>query len=140
MPAILSTSTLFAADAVQWDDLQKQVKGRDNTYTVVTKSGGTYKGRDLIFGPTDVKFADSGPSIARDQVTEIWIRHDKRWAETIGAPADAILPHDGELLLTPLVIPLIPVMLGITAASAPVTLAIEGIRRLLPATVIKVAP
>jgi len=153
VPAILLLSTAQAADLVQWSDLPNKIghgkmrsdDREDRQYRVVTKDGLTHAGYALIFSPTDVRFTLSGGSIPRDQVKEIRIHRDRRLWDAFLAPSSAVL--DGTCRSSnsfcfpgPTVLPLITLALGADAAVAPITLPIEGIKRLLPDKVIKVAP
>jgi hypothetical protein len=158
VPAMLSLSTAQAADAVQWIDLPKKIgKGKmrtdgreDRQYRVVTKDGQIYAGYRLLFGPASVRLSDSGPQIPREKVTEIQIHRDGRLRDALFAPGGEAMA----LILKPvcggdldyclpllLFVPLLaPVALGVSAAAAPIVLPIQGIKRLLPDKVIKVAP
>jgi hypothetical protein len=57
----------------------------------------------------------------------------------IGEPA-SVLPADEGIIVSPLLIPWLAGALVITVATSPVSVATEGIRRLLPARVITVKP
>jgi hypothetical protein len=153
VPAMLSLSTAQAAQPVQWNDLPKKIgrgkmrsDGRENRqYRVVTKDGSIHIGYALTFSATNVKLAASEPAIQRELVTEIRIHRAGRLTDALEAPAASVfdpLCHSDVscFLLGPFVLPLIPVAIGITAAAAPIVLPIEGIKRLLPDKVIKVAP
>jgi hypothetical protein len=153
LPAILTLSPAQAADAVQWDDLPKKIGGKmrsnnpeNRQYRVVTMDGRTHAGSGLFFGPASVSVGEPGPPIPREQVAEIRIhRYGPLW-EVLAAPAAAIaplrsggggdydFPDPFEMLL------LTPVWLAITAVAAPIVLPIEGVKRLLPDRVFKVAP
>jgi hypothetical protein len=151
LPAMLSLSTVQAADAVQWNDLPKKIGGKMRTdnpdrhqYWVVTKDGQMYAGSALFFGPRSVGFTESGPAILREQVTEIRIHRYGSLLEALFRPAASITEGGGggeygfgdpfDLLL------LVFAGLTITAVAAPIVLPIEGVKRLLPDRVIKVAP
>jgi hypothetical protein len=153
VPAMLSLSMAQAAEPVQWKDLPKKIgrsrmrsDGRqDHQYRVVTKDGLVHAGYSLAFSPRDVKVSPSEPSIPREQVTEIRIHRDPLLSDVLKAPAARVfdpLCHSEVscFILGPFVLPLIPVAIGITAGAAPIVLPIEGIKRLLPDKVIKVAP
>lgn len=136
---IFSISTLQAADTVAWSDLPREVGSQDREYSVLTKAGDTFRGRRLVFGPLGVRVTELGPWIPREQVTEVRIPRYKFWKDALSAPAGvlagaAIFPNAAVLAV--MAIP----MVGITAASAPVVVVVEGVKRLLPARVIKVAP
>jgi len=152
--SVLSFSTAQAAEAVQWSDLQKKIgrgkirsdKREDRQYRVVTKDGLIHVGHRLIFSPTGVRLTDPGPAIPREQVVEIRIHRDGRLKDALLAPgavlfsgvdSDKPLCIISTILLAPV---LAPVALGVTAAAAPVVLPVEGIRRLLPDKVVRVAP
>jgi hypothetical protein len=154
IPAILSMSAAQAADAVQWTDLPKTIghgkmrsdDREDRDYRVVTKAGVTYSGHKLFFGPRAVSLMPSGASVTREQVAEIRIHRDARLHDALVAPGGKILYsvcggyYDyciPAIVFAPV---LLPVALGATAAAAPFILPIEGIKRLLPDRVIKVAP
>jgi hypothetical protein len=150
VPAMLSWSTAQAADAVQWADLAKTIgQGKmrsdnreDREYRVVTKAGAIYVGHGLSFSPVGVSVGPSGVSIPREQVAEIRIRRDGRLSDALVAPGGKILESvcEGEYcLFDPIMLLFVPVAIGATAVSAPFILPIEGIKRLLPDRVIKVA-
>jgi hypothetical protein len=147
LPAILTLSPAQAADAVQWDDLPKKIGGKIRTdnpdrhqYRVVTKDGQTYADSALFFGPSSVSLSESGPAIPREQVTEIRIhRYGPLW-EALFRPAVTIAPgsnDEGIIFEAPF---LLPIWLAITAVAAPIVLPVEGVKRLLPDRVFKVAP
>jgi hypothetical protein len=153
VPAILLLSTAQAADLVQWSDLPNKIghgkmrsdDREDRQYRVVTKDGLTHVGYALIFSPADVKFTRSGPSIPREQVTEIRIHRDRRLWDAFMAPSSAVLDptcRGANSFCFPgsTVLLLITVALSADAAVSPITLPLEGIKRLLPDKVIKVAP
>jgi hypothetical protein len=140
LPAILCVSTMEAAETVPWLDVPKKI-GHTKVMpdcSITTKAGQTYHGRQLTFSPVDVRI-DSGPAIPREQVAEIRIRRHESWPDAFFAPAGKIV-GEGWILLTPLALPLIPVLIGVTVAAAPVVFVIEGVKRLRPAKVIRVAP
>jgi hypothetical protein len=152
-PAILSLSTAQAAELVQWNDLPNKIghgkmrsdDREERQYRVVTKDGVIHAGYALIFSPTDVEFTPAGPSIPREQVKEIRIHRARRLWDAFLAPSSAVLDRtcrtaDSFCFPAFAVLPLITVSLGVDAAVAPITLPIEGIKRLLPDKVIKVAP
>jgi hypothetical protein len=68
--AMLSLSTVQAADVVQWNDLPKKIgRGKirsdnreDRQYRVVTSDGQIYMGYQLRFSQTDVGSARQAPS------------------------------------------------------------------------------
>jgi hypothetical protein len=150
VPAMLSLSTAHAAEPVQWNDLpQKLGRGKmrsdgreDRQYRVVTKDGVIHTGYALAFSARDVKVSPSEPAIPREQVTEIRIhRRHGPVSDALMAPAGKIFDNDDVgVFFSPLVLLFIPVAIGITAVTAPIVLPIEGIKRLLPDKVIKVAP
>lgn len=147
LPAILSMSAMQAAEAVTWPDLPRKIgRGKllpdmqeDRQYSIKTKSGKIHRGRKLIFSPVSVSFADSGASIPREQVTEIRIHHHGSWTAASFVPADKMV-GDGSVFLTPLVFPLIPLLIGVTLAAVPFAVATEGVRRLLPSKTVQIAP
>jgi hypothetical protein len=152
VPAMLSLSMAQAAQPVQWNDLRKKIgwgkirsDGRvDRQYRVVTKDGLIHTGYELTFSPIDVTVSPSGSSIPREQVTEIRVHRNGRLADALLAPGGKVfdpLCHSDVLcsLASPFVLPLMPVAIGITVGAAPIVLSIEGIKRLLPDKVIKVA-
>jgi hypothetical protein len=141
VPAMLSQ----AAELVQWGDLPKKIgHGKMRQYRVVLKDGLTYAGYELIFSRIGVKVVPSGPLVPREQVTEIRIHRDRNLWDGVRAPAVAILDplcsNDELCLLNPITLLAIPVAFGLSVAAAPITLPIEGIKRLLPDRVLKVAP
>ena len=152
VPAMLFTSTAQAADTVQWADLAKTIghgkmrsdNREDREYRVVSKAGAIYVGQGLSFSPVAVSVNPFGLSIPREQVAEIRIHRD-------GLLSDALVLHGGRLLdptcgrggyclPSPILFFIMPVALGATAVAASVILPIEGVRRLLPDRVVKVAP
>jgi hypothetical protein len=149
VPAMLSLSMAQAAEPVQWNDLPKKIgrgkmrsDGReDRQYRVVTKDGLVHTGYALTFSPVGVKVSLSEPSIPREQVAEIRIHRNGQLSDALDAPAVRVLePICRNDDLGFCVLPLIPLAIGIMAASAPIVLPIQGIKRLLPDKVIKVAP
>lgn len=147
LPAILSFSTAQAADAVPWNDLPKKIgRGKmrsddreDRQYRVLKRDGTICAGYQLIFSPTDVKLSRSGPPIPHEQVTEIRIHRDGSLSDALYAPAGPIV-DDHDVFVTPLGLLFLPVLWGVIAVASPVVLPIEGVKRLLPDKVIKVAP
>ena len=156
VPAVLFLTTFLAptaiaGDAVPWNDLPKKIgRGKmrrdnreDREYRVVTKDGLIHTGYELRFSPTDVRLGTSGTGIPRDQIAEIRVHRDGSLVDAIFAPARRFVPggHDDwdirPLLFLPL---LVPIILGVTAATAPVVLPVQGIKRLLPDRVVRVAP
>ena len=149
-------TTIQAAAPVQWSELPKKIgrgkmrsDGREDCqYRVVTKNGTTYVAQGIVFSPDHVRITPAGPSVPREQVAEIRIRRDRRLSDALLAPGAAVFPSPcrGEDWCFPvgpsvlLLIPAIPLALGADAVTAPFILPIEGIRRLLPDKVIKVAP
>jgi len=152
VPALLSLSMVQAAEPVQWNDLPKKIgQGtvrsdghQDRQYRVVTKDGLVHVGYALTFSPVDVKVSPSEESIPREQVAEIRIHRNVRLSDALKAPAgkvfDSAFQGPARLFLSPFVLPLIPVAIGMTAAAAPIVLPIEGIKRRRPDKVVKVAP
>jgi hypothetical protein len=151
IPALLFVSTAGAADTVQWTDLAKAIghgkmrsdNREDREYRVVTKTGAIYVGQGLAFSPMAVSIDPLGLSIPREQVAEIRVHRD-------GLLADALVLHGGRLLDTtcgrggyclpsPILFFIMPVALGATAVAASFILPIEGVKRLLPDRVVKVA-
>jgi len=150
---LLSLSMAQAADAVRWNDLPNKIghgkmrsdDREDRQYRIITKDGLTHVGYALIFSPADVKFTRAGASIPREEVTEIRIHRDRRLWDAFMAPSSTVLDPtcrgaNSFCFPGPVVLPLITLALGVNAAVAPITLPIEGIKRLLPDKVIKVAP
>jgi len=148
VPAILSMPLAHAAEGVSWNDLPKQIgkgklrpDGREaREYHVVTKSGVTYTGHQLLFSPDDVRLTESGPAIPREQVSEIRYRPDERVSDALLAPANALVSGDPRVVSGPLGLIVVPVLAGVTAAASPVVLSVQGVKWLLPDTVVKVAP
>lgn len=148
LPVILSLSTVQAAETVTWSELAK-IAQKDQDYSILTKAGETFRGRQLMVGPSGVRFAESGTAIPREQVAEIHIRHHDSFGHALLAPAGKLFheinPASGQDWYFPtyavLFLPvLLPVALGIDVAATPFTAAAESARRLRPATVITVAP
>jgi hypothetical protein len=143
-----SLSIAQAAEPVKWDDLSMKVWGRhkDREYRVVTKDGTVHKGYELAFNSAGVRVSPSEPPIPREQLKEIRIHRTRRLADALMAPGDRVfgpLCGGGEFgcfLLWVFAPIAIPVGVGMDVAAAPIILPIEGIRRLLPDKVIKVAP
>lgn len=152
IPAMLFMSTARAADAVQWSDLAKAIghgkmrsdNREDREYRVVTKAGAIYVGQGLSFSPVAVSVEPLGLSIPHERVAEIRIHRD-------GLLSDALVLHGGKLLdptcgrggyclPSPILFFVMPVALGATAVAASFIVPIEGVRRLLPDRVVKVAP
>jgi len=115
-------------------------------YRVVTRDGRSYAGYGLFFGAVGVSVRESDAAIPREQVMEIHIhRYGPLW-QALFTPAGAITPGTSggggdydfgdpfKILL------MVPVWMGVTAVSAPVVLPIEGVKRLLPDKVYRVAP
>lgn len=148
VPAILSIPLAQAAEGVAWTNLPKQIgKGKMRSdgreareYHLVTKSGITYSGHELLFGPDDVRLSETGPAIPREQVTEIRYRSDERVSDALFAPAGAFVSGDPGIVSGPLGLVVVPILAGVTAAAAPVVLSVQGVKWLLPDTVVKVAP
>ena len=139
IPAVLFVPTIRAGETVAWVDLPKKLGDhpKKRHYRVVTKDGHGYAATQLVFSPNDVRLSDSGPSIMRDQVLEIRIpRHRPLW-DAVAAPAAAVTDRlCSDCFDAFVVIPLILLDFAIVA----VTLPIEGVKRLWPDKVIKVAP
>jgi hypothetical protein len=151
LPTMLFMSTAQAADTVQWADLAKTIghgktrsdNREDREYRVVTKAGAIYVGQGLSFSPVAVSVNPLGLSIPREQVAEIRIHRDRRLTDALVAPGgkvmDSICGGDLQYCFV-LFLPLIPVAIGAMALAAPLILPIEGVKRLLPDRVVKVAP
>ena len=146
IPAALFVPTVRGEETVAWADLPKRLGNHENRQCrVVTKDGAAHVGDQLAFGPTDVKLYPSGLSIPREAVKEVRLHRYGPLGDAIRRPGGVVLQMDcggfpcslTAVLLLPLTI---PVALGVTAAAAPVVLPIEGVKRLLPDKVIKVAP
>ncbi len=122
---------------------------QDTDYTVVTKNGVTLRDRRLIYSPLGLFLADSGSFVRREQVVEIRVsRHRESFAHAFFAPGGKMLhaidPPSGQDWYIPtyavFFLPvLLPAVLAIDATAAPFTLPAEGVRRLRPARVIRVA-
>ncbi len=113
---------------------------QDAGYSVVTKTGHTFLGRQLVFNPLGVFVAGPGSFISREQVAAIRISHHRSWKGAVFTPAAIIFVSAGSALDRVAIVLLLPVCVGVTAATAPFSLATEGVRRLRPARVIKIAP
>jgi hypothetical protein len=104
---------------------------------VITKHGQLHAGYKVIFSSTGLQLADSGPSIAREEITEIRIQRDGLLSDALFAPGSALFQSSGGggdyyfPIFDPIeIIFLIPVALGITAATALVTMPMHAIKRL----------
>jgi len=149
LPAILSVSTLQAAETVAWADLPKKVGAQrgDRDFTVTTNTGESYHSRTHLFSFSGVSLAEPDRSVPRDQIAEIRIHHRVPWKDAfLTAPAVVCVPlflglsaDDTAARVVTLVL-LAPVALGVGLAAAPFVAVIEGGQRLAPAKVIKVAP
>ncbi len=157
LPAILSVSTLQAAETVRWAELPSKLwhdkppygVTADREYSIVTKTGEIYRGRKLVFSPWNTaSVTDSGPSFSGEEVAEVRIRHHLPWGEAIALPVfkvvfkvvDEIDGSEERLLPSPAVYLSVPVLIGVGVATAPVVAVVEGIRRMRPARVIKIVP
>lgn len=146
LPAVLLTSPVHAADTVPLFALSTKIghgklgnQGQeDREYTLITKAGTTYRSRGLTVGRDTVELSP-GLKIPLGDVAEIKIKHRLEWQSAIEAPASAIV-GEAYIFPTPVGLVLVPVLLAVTAVGAPVTIAMEGIKRLLPAKVITVQP
>ena len=142
------------AETVPWADLPAKL-GLDKTppynlhgrhYSVGTKDGSIQAGGELLFGPKGVQLTDAGPTIPREQVSEIRIRRHRAWLDALGAPGIRFVNGiifktcTNEEYCILLVLALIPVAVGVSAAAAPVVLPVEAVKTLLPDRVIQVAP
>lgn len=151
----LSLSTAQASENVAWSELSQKIERddarsampEDHQYRVRTKDGKTHTGHAFILSPSGVRVDVTGPPILREQVTEITVRRTKSLLHEIFAPAGAVVggavcgASDGYCFPSPvMVILVLPVALAITAAAAPITLSIHGIRKLLSGKTYKVAP
>jgi hypothetical protein len=131
-----------------WQDLAWQVAEGlpvDLEYSIVTKTGETYRGQWLIFSPWGTaSVTDSGPSFSGEEVAEVRIRHHLPWGEAFALPVvklvDEIDGSEERLLPSPVVYLFAPVLIGVGVATAPVVAVVEGIRRMRPARVIKIVP
>jgi hypothetical protein len=113
------------AAEVRLSDLPKKIgQGKrddqgieDREYTIITKTGTAYRDRGLVFTPDKIELS-SGLMIPLGELAKIRVKHHKEWSYAIAGPALAIC-GDGEIL---------PVLLVVTAATAPVTISVEAIR------------
>ena len=155
IPAMLSVSPAQAAGFIRWSELGQRIRqdetkssdSEDHLYRVKTKDGKTYTGHTFRFSPANVQVDPAGPTIPREQVTEVDVRRTKSLWDTVVAPAGAVVggaicpTSDGYCFPSaPVVIVLLPAAVAITAAAAPFTLPIYGIRKLLPGKKYKIAP
>jgi hypothetical protein len=148
LPAMLSTAQ--AADVLQWNDLAKKIGGKRRSanpesqqYRVVTKDGRIYAGSGLFFTAAAISVSESGPSIPREQITEFRVHRYGPLVTALFVPASKVmLASHGDYDIVPLLLfpLLLPVLLGVTAVTAPIVLPIEGVKRLLPDKVYKLAP
>jgi hypothetical protein len=137
---ILTFSSAKAADTVRWDDIPKKIRtGSISEYTIITKDGHSRKGQALDFSPKGIRLDNSGPLIAREEVAMIRIHHHQKMDDAADAPFQRVFRRMDESWLI-FAWALLPAFIGIYTATAPPAVAVEGIRRLLPNRVIKVAP
>lgn len=152
---MLSLSTLQAREPVTWNDLGKKIgHGRmrpdnreDREYRVITKDGAMHVGRPLYIQASGIRLGEAGLIIPREQVAEIRIHCDRRWRDALLTPGGVFFSFfvgsdeywilSWRVLLLPA---LLPATVGVVAASAPVALPVEAIRRRLPDKVVRVAP
>ena len=138
LASILASSSAHAADAVRWEDLPKKIgTGYGRQYTVVTRDGNSRKGIALAFRPQGVLLNDSVHEISRDDVSEIRIHHHLAFDAASGRPMDRLFSAAG---YTSAFAILFVLAIPIYVITAPPAIAVEGIRRMLPDKVIKVAP
>jgi hypothetical protein len=152
LPAMLFTSTARAADRVQWADLAKTIghgkmrsdNREDREYRVVTKAGAIFVGQGLSFSPVGVSVNPSGLSISRERVAEIRVHRDRLLPDALvlhgGKLLDPTCGRGGYCLPSPILFFVMPIALGATAVVASFIIPIEGVRRLLPDRVVRVAP
>jgi hypothetical protein len=143
IPALLWVPVMQAAELVRWEDLPRKISSRplSTQYRIVTKRGDSHVGFDPVFSPSDVRFRESSSPIPREDVAEIRIHPVREpWWELLFFIAEA--PIGAELVgLDPfLAIVLEPVAVAAAIAAAPIILPIEGVKRLLPDRVLKIAP
>ena len=141
------------AEAVPWANLPARLgldkppyNSHGRQYSVVTRTGAIHNGGELFFGPQGLQLLDAGPTIPREQVSEIRIRRHRAWLDALGAPGIRFVNGiifktcTNEEYCILLVLALIPVAVGVSAAAAPVVLPVEAVKTLLPDRVIQVAP
>jgi hypothetical protein len=140
LPAMLSLGTARAAETRTWPELPDKIGNQGADYSVVTKTRENFRGRQLAFNPLRVFVAGPDSIVAQEQVAEIHIRHHESWKEVIVAPAAHMIASAPSMISPVGIWFLVPAGAGVTVVTAPFTLAIEGLRRLLPAKVIQLAP
>lgn len=140
LPAILSLGTARAAETLTWPELPDKIGNQGADYSVVTKTGDNVRGRQLVFKPLGVFVAGPDSFVAQEQVAQIRIRHHESWKEVIVAPAAHMIASAPSMISPVGIWFLVPAGARVTVVTAPFTLAIAGLRRLLPAKVIKLAP
>jgi hypothetical protein len=152
--AILLTSSARAAEVVSWDDLPEKIghgkrvytldgmvmgySREDRSYTIVTTSGKKFRLRSMGIYREGVR--GDGQDIPGDRIVEIRIHHTGRFTDPLTQSFDGLLKAYLLFSHVGLAVPEVVIPTGIAYGLAtPVPLiAIEGIRRLLPAKVIKV--
>src|SRR5208282_1016819 len=98
LPAILSVSTLQAAETARWAELPSRICKlqtdcpEDREYSITTKDGQTFRGQELGFDRTGgVRVKRVGPSIPGAQVAEVRTRHRMPWIAALLLPAGKAL-------------------------------------------------
>lgn len=137
------------AETVTWDSMKgKSVKG---SIEVTLLSGEKWKRTDTAsFTATDVKFVKKNRVFRRDEVKELVVttHHPRAWCcEGLGIGAVMFPMTMGEILTgsagadTPVLLLLTPFLAAWSAVTAPPFFLINGVRQLVPATVVdRVAP
>jgi hypothetical protein len=153
---VWSGSAARAADPVSWDDLPAKIghgkavfsidfdgnsQREDRAFTVVTTAGEKVHLNSM--GIDNTHLWGDGFDIPREQVDEVRIRHKGSFNEVITQSVEGglfVCNHLGKACEHAAVfIAVIPVAVAYGIVSTIPCLAIEGIRRLLPAKTIKVA-
>jgi hypothetical protein len=148
---IPTVSTARAADVVSWDDLPRKIghgkviftldfaegNHEDRAYTVVTTSG--EKVRFSAMSIDSRHLWGAGHDIPGNRVSEVRIHHKGQFADPLTEAFRGGIFLCGHLACNEVgLVGVIPVAIGYGVVSTVPLIAVEGIRRLFPAKVIKV--
>jgi hypothetical protein len=144
--AMLLPGLVQAEETIHWDDLTKIINDgkhdESREYTIVTESGLKLKTKELSISQAALQVLQPYQLIPHDQVKEVQVRHRGRlsyFAWILNKYCDGRGDEYG-CLFDPTVLILLPIDLAYGAAATPLMLPIEGVRRLLPAKIYKIAP